>query len=97
MLKALAHTRRVCRANGWPTAEDCAGMVDSGGEPGPEYPDEYKTQFAKVWPQLSLEDQEVLAPWRKKHLAQPPSRLLFCRVTVREIRPPPFRQGRMTT
>jgi hypothetical protein len=67
-LKRRAHTRRVCRDHGWPTGEEEGSVVDSGN--GPERPvtqlsDWQKAQCEKVWAQLSLDEQNLLAVWRK--------------------------------
>ena len=73
-LKFLAHTRRVCRQNGWPTGEEERFRIDHGKDYSePEWEDERKARYEQAWTQLTAEERDLLARWRKKHLG--PERL----------------------
>jgi hypothetical protein len=73
-LRMLAHTRRVCRQNGWPTGEEEGFKIISGKDYSePEWEDERKARYEQAWTQLTAEERDLLARWRKKHLG--PERL----------------------
>jgi putative DNA primase/helicase len=66
-LRMRAHTRRVCRDNGWPTGEEEGFKIDSGDYVEPEYPEETKATLRKAWLKLTHEEQELLAAWRRNN------------------------------
>jgi hypothetical protein len=67
----LAHARRVQQRHGWPSADDCHGMIDSGpGEPE-KLPGWMKARFRKVWVQLTAEEKQLLAKYRAHWIDTP--------------------------
>jgi hypothetical protein len=48
-----------------PKPEKAEGFVLSSEEP--EWPEELKAQHRRLWPSLSLQEQQLLANWRAKH------------------------------